>query len=125
MTDPRAVIWGASGFLGQAIAAALREDGYRVALIGRGPEVDAHWGDPRAIAEVISGAELVINLAGKSVNARYTDASRDTILDSRVSTTRELREAVLSAERPPRLWMNASTATIYRHAVDRPQTERT
>jgi len=64
-----------------------------------------------------------VNLAGRSVGCRYTDAHRNEIYASRVDTTRALGEAAGRAEHPPRLWLNASTATIYRHATDRPQTE--
>ena len=64
-----------------------------------------------------------MNLAGRSVGCRYTDAHRNEIYASRVDTTRALGEAAGRAEHPPRLWLNASTATIYRHATDRPQTE--
>ncbi|MFG6504315.1 epimerase [Microbacterium sp. P05] len=118
----RAVVAGASGFVGTALVAALRDDGYVVARIGRdGP--DARWGDPAAIRRAVDGAEVLIGLAGKSVNCRYTDANRAEILRSRVDTTRQLREAVADAASPPALWLNASTATIYRYALDRPQTE--
>lgn len=122
--DPvkKAVLGGGSGFLGQALKSALEEDGYEVLVIGReGP--DARWDDPASILRAVDGAELLVGLAGKSVNCRYDDANREEILRSRVDTTRALREAVAQAERPPTVWMNASTATIYRYALDRPQTE--
>jgi NAD dependent epimerase/dehydratase family enzyme len=122
MTRPVAVIAGASGFVGGALRSALAEDGFEVRLIGRnGP--DGRWTDPDSLRRSVDGADLVINLAGKSVNCRYTDANRDEILRSRVETTRLLREAVTDAAAPPALWLNASTATIYRYALDRPQTE--
>lgn len=118
----RAVIGGGTGFLGQKLKAALEDDGYEVRVIGRsGP--DARWDDPASIRRVIDGAELVIGLAGKSVNCRYHDANRDEILRSRVETTRALREAIAEAATPPALWLNASTATIYRYALDEPQAE--
>lgn len=117
-----AVVAGASGFLGTALTEALREEGYRVLTIGRAG-ADATWADPAAVARVVDGSDLLINLAGKSVNCRYTDPNRDEILRSRVETTRALREAVAGASRPPAVWLNSSTATIYRHATDRPQTE--
>jgi NAD dependent epimerase/dehydratase family enzyme len=66
-----------------------------------------------------------VNLAGRSVNCRYGPDNRAEILRSRVETTAALGEAIARAERPPALWVNASTATIYRHAMDRPQTEST
>lgn len=118
----RAVIAGASGFVGQALTGSLTGQGYRVQTVGR--RGDAVWGDAAAIRALLEGADLLINLAGTSVNCRYTDAHRDEILRSRVQTTRELREAVRTAAPPPRVWLNASTATIYRHALDRPNTER-
>lgn len=121
---PTAVIAGSSGFVGTAVRRAFAEDGYDVRLIGR-HHADATWGDAPGIARVLEGADILINLAGKSVNCRYTDANRDEILRSRVDTTRELRETVSVVDNPPSLWLNASTATIYRYARDRPQTEST
>ncbi|NLF03984.1 MAG: DUF1731 domain-containing protein [Actinomycetales bacterium] len=124
MSTPRAVVAGASGFLGRAILAGLREDGFDVTTVSRsGGEVT--WADDGALARAVDGAELLVNLAGKSVGGRYTDANRDEILRSRVATTRALHAAVRRAAEPPRLWLNASTGTIYRHAMDRPQDEKT
>jgi NAD dependent epimerase/dehydratase family enzyme len=118
----RAVVAGASGFVGEALIASLIGEGYAVTRVGRrGP--DAAWGDADALRRAVDGAELLVNLAGKSVACRYTDANRDEILRSRVETTRALREAVAAVEAPPAVWLNASTATIYRYALDRPQTE--
>lgn len=67
----------------------------------------------------LNGADVVINLAGRSVYCRYNQANRREIMESRVVTTRLVGEAIAKASIPPRLWMNASTATIYRHATDR------
>lgn len=118
----RAVVTGWDGFIGHRLVDDLAAQGYEVARVGRkGP--DARWSDPASLARIVDGADLVINLAGKSVGCRYTDRNRDEILRSRVETTRQVREAIAAAERPPRLWLNASTATIYRYALDRPQTE--
>lgn len=122
MTRPIAVIAGGSGFVGRALQTALADDGYGIRLIGRnGP--DAQWTDPASLRTAVDGADLVVNLAGKSVDCRYTDRNRNEILRSRVQTTRLLRQAVTDASAPPRLWLNASTATVYRYALDRPQTE--
>jgi NAD dependent epimerase/dehydratase family enzyme len=118
---PVAVIAGGSGFIGGAIAEALEADGYRLRFIGR--NADVGWADPAGIEQAVDGADVVVNLAGRSVNCRYTDPNRQEILDSRVRTTRALREAIQRAERPPRVWLNASTATIYRHSMDHPNTE--
>ena len=60
----------------------------------------------------------MINLAGRSVNCRYTAANRDEILQSRVLSTRVVGQAIAQATRPPRVWLQASTATIYAHRYD-------
>ncbi|GAB3122869.1 NAD dependent epimerase/dehydratase family enzyme [Leifsonia psychrotolerans] len=109
-------------FIGGYLARAYRAEGAEVSLIGRqGP--DAGWGDTAGIATLLEGADLLVNLAGKSVNCRYTTANRVEILRSRVETTRELADAIQACTVPPRLWVNSSTATIYRHSEDRPMTE--
>ena len=121
---PVAVVAGASGFIGGELLKALSTRGYTTRTVGRSPaSADATWDRPDLIAELIDGADLLINLAGRSVGCRYTDANRQVIWDSRVDTTRALNAAVAAASAPPRLWINSSTATIYRHAMDRPQTE--
>ena len=112
----RVVIAGASGFVGQALVAAFREDGDEVATVGR--TGTATWTDPAGIARLVAGADVLVNLAGRIVSCRYTDANRDEILRSRVDTTRALHRAVQDAAHPPRVWMNASTATIYRHETE-------
>lgn len=118
----RAVIGGGSGFVGTALTQALEADGYAVSVIGRhGP--DARWDDPASIRRVVDGADLVIGLAGKSINARFTDRNREEILQSRIDTTRALHDAIAGAEHPPAVWMNASSAAVYRYALDRAQTE--
>ena len=122
MTE-RIVMAGASGFIGGYLVDAFRARGATVSTVGR--TGDAVWGDPEAIRALVDGADLLINLAGKSVNCRYTPRNRAEILRSRVETTRELSDAVAASITPPPLWLNSSTATIYRHADDRPQTEST
>lgn len=119
---PVAVLAGASGFIGRHLGDALETDGYRVVRIGRrGP--DARWGETDRIRSLVDGAAVLVNLAGKSVNCRYTDANRREVLRSRIETTRELGEAVSASASPPALWVNSSTGTIYRNADDRPMTE--
>ena len=120
MTE-KIVIAGASGFIGSYLTAAYRAEGAEVVHIGR--TGDAVWGDLPAITDLIDGSALLVNLAGKSVNCRYTPANRAEIMRSRVETTRELGRATAASSSPPKLWLNSSTATIYRHADDRPMTE--
>jgi uncharacterized protein len=116
------VIAGASGFIGRYLLERYSSSGWSVLTIGRA-EADARWGDTAAITDLLEGADLLVNLAGRSVNARYTPDVRTEILRSRVETTAELRQAVAACIDPPALWVNSSTATIYRHAEDRPMTE--
>ena len=120
---PKVVVAGASGFMGAALVEALRADGDDVVTVGRGRDADVRWTDPVALRDAIDGAELVVNLAGRSVNCRYTRRNREAILSSRIRTTKAIGEAIASAADPPELWINASTATIYRHAETAPQTE--
>ena len=122
MSQRRAVLAGGSGFIGRRLAAELTSNGFEVHAVGRsGP--DAHWGDSDRLTKLLDGADLLVNLAGRSVGCRYTDRHRDEIYRSRTETTAELAQAVLRSSKPPALWLNASTGTIYRYAMDRPQTE--
>jgi uncharacterized protein (TIGR01777 family) len=122
----RVVIAGASGFMGTRFAELYRERGDQVSTIGRragSGYADAAWGDQARIGRLLDGADILINLAGKSVNCRYTEANMAEIFRSRLETTAELGRVVGIIDNPPPLWFNASTATIYRHADDRPMTE--
>ncbi|ROR72164.1 epimerase [Bogoriella caseilytica] len=118
----RVVIGGATGFMGQHLHHRYREQGREVVTISRSG-ADVAWDDPAGIARAVDGAALVIGLAGKSVSCRYHAANRARILSSRLRTTAALGTAMAAAEQPPPLWVNSSTATIYRHAEDRPMTE--
>ena len=120
----RIVIAGASGFMGTRFAELYRARGDQVSTIGRSrADADAAWGDQARIGALLDGADILVNLAGKSVNCRYTDANKAEIFRSRLETTAELGRVVGIIDTPPPLWFNASTATIYRHADDRPMTE--
>lgn len=122
MTGQRIVIAGASGFMGQYFARRFREDGDTVVTVGRRGS-DVAWGDTAALEAAVDGADVLLNLAGKSVNCRYGEKNMAAIFSSRLLTTGELGRAVESVENPPPLWLNSSTATIYRHADDRPMTD--
>ncbi|MEZ5285373.1 MAG: hypothetical protein R2712_11325 [Vicinamibacterales bacterium] len=73
----------------------------------------------------LDDAEVVINLAGRSVDCRYDAANRHAILHSRVASTLAVGRAIAQASRPPRVWLQASTATIYAHRFDAPNDEAT
>ncbi|HEY3743845.1 MAG TPA: TIGR01777 family oxidoreductase [Bryobacteraceae bacterium] len=120
------VIPGGSGQLGELLARAFVAGGHEVVVLSRSPRAIGPW---RAIPwdEVgteIDGADAVINLAGRSVNCRYTDENRCEILDSRLRSTRTVGEAIRKARRPPAVWLQMSTATIYAHRYDAANDEK-
>lgn len=116
------VIAGGTGFIGSYLKDKLEQLDYDVLIISRdAPYVK--WSDEDAIRAALENAEMLINLAGKSVNCRYTKENKEKILHSRTKTTTALGEAISKCKNPPPLWINASSATIYRASEDRPMTE--
>ena len=125
----RIVIPGGSGQVGTILARHFHAQGHYVTVLARNrhdkPWQVAPW-DGTNLGDwtnTLDGADVLINMTGRSVNCRYTPKNRAEIKESRVATTRLLGQAITQLARPPRLWMNASTATIYRHALDRPMDE--
>jgi uncharacterized protein (TIGR01777 family) len=118
----KVVIAGGTGFIGNYLAAGFRRMGYEVIIISRGRN-NLNWGSTIKIGGALENAGLLINLAGRSVDCRYNEHNKKEILNSRVETTKILGDALLTCKNPPELWINSSTATIYRHAEDRPMTE--
>jgi NAD dependent epimerase/dehydratase family enzyme len=118
----RVVIGGSTGFIGRHLQQKYRAAGREVVTISRSG-ADLSWSDQDGIDAAIDGAGLVVGLAGKSVSCRYTPEIRAQIFSSRLDTTASLSGAISRASAPPPLWINSSTATIYRHAEDRPMTE--
>jgi hypothetical protein len=116
------VLAGGTGFLGKYLAYQFKARGNEVIVISRS-EGDILWKDRGRLVNALEGAGVVINLAGKSVDCRYNESNKKAILQSRVETTRLIGESILACKHPPQLWINSSTATIYRHAEDRPMTE--
>jgi uncharacterized protein (TIGR01777 family) len=115
MELPKLVIAGGNGFLGQHLRSHFEKLGYQVVSISRTGPGDVRW-DARTLgpwAQELEGAELLINLAGRSVDCRYNAANRREILASRTESTRVLGAAVMACNRPPKVWLNSSTATIY------------
>ncbi len=123
------VIPGGTGQVGAVLARAFQRDGHDVAVLGRSPK-PAPWrvvrwnpADRRGWLQEFDGADVVINLAGRSVNCRYTPAHRDEIMRSRIASVNAVRRAIANASRPPAIWLQASTATIYAHRYDAPNDE--
>lgn len=145
MVNRKIIITGGTGFIGQCMVKYFGKDNHivvlsRMSVNGHnnayhhtllmpaqgydvtyrrwdGEHVEKHW------ANELEGADIVINLAGKSVNCRYTEKNKKEILDSRTNATKAVGEAIRSCTIPPKLWINAASATIYRHAQDHPQDE--
>ena len=125
------VIAGGTGQVGTILARAFRRDGHSVVVLSRTPK-SALWPviqwDGRSIGpwtEQLEGADVMINLAGRSVNCRYYAENRRRIMESRVNSTRIVGQAITQAVKPPRVWLQASTATIYEHRFDAPNEEFT
>lgn len=127
----KVVLPGGSGQVGTLLARALTAGGHEPVVLSRAPhpapwrvvEWDARA--PGAWAGELEGADAVVNLAGRSVNCRYTAANRAAIMDSRVESTRAVGRAISEAADPPRAWLQASTATIYAHRFDAANDEAT
>jgi len=120
--EKKIVIAGGTGFLGKYLVKRFLENGYQVLIVSRNKN-HINWNDKDALTTALEHSELLINLAGKSVNCRYNEKNKAEILRSRTETTKELGKAILRCKNPPVLWINSSTATIYRHAEDKPMTE--
>lgn len=123
---PRHIILaGGSGFLGQILREHFLKQGYEVVVLTRSPREtkgncrECFW-DGRTPGEwtrELDGAEVLINLAGRSVDCRYHARNRRLMMDSRVDSTRVLGEAIAQCANPPKVWLNSSTATIYKHTL--------
>ncbi|MEL6543884.1 MAG: TIGR01777 family oxidoreductase [Myxococcota bacterium] len=113
------VIPGGSGQVGQVLERYFRARGDEVVIIARSArEPDRKW-DGRTLGDWtrhLDDADVVVNLAGRSVNCRYTRDNLSQMLSSRVDSARIVGEAIARCERPPALWLQMSTATIYAHA---------
>ncbi|MFF8232147.1 TIGR01777 family oxidoreductase [Streptomyces caelestis] len=123
------VIPGGTGQVGIVLKRALCAAGHDVVVLSRRPrrQDEVHWDGvtPGPWAEEIDGSDVVVNLAGRSVNCRYTPANLREMMDSRVHSTRAVGEAIAAAARPPRVWLQMSTATVYAHRYDAPNDETT
>ncbi|MGZ4973958.1 MAG: TIGR01777 family oxidoreductase [Limisphaerales bacterium] len=144
--NKRVVLAGGSGLLGRMLAEYLGAKGYEIVVLSRSAKKNIttssfakatedrknanqirvlQW-DARTVGEwarEIDGAFAVVNLTGRSVNCRYNSKNRRDILESRVLSTRAIGEAIGRCANPPAVWLNASTATIYKHSIDKPMDE--
>jgi uncharacterized protein len=121
---------GGTGQVGTMLARAFHKDGHEVVVFGRRSPIKAPWRVERwdlahvsSWAHQLDGADAVINMAGRSVNCRYTSENRKEILQSRVGSVHAVGRAIAEAKHPPRVWLQASTATIYAHTYGAPNDE--
>lgn len=127
----RIVMPGGSGQVGRMLARFFQERGHHVTVLTRGPYTapwqTVHWDGKHAgeWVETLEGADVCIHLSGRSVNCRATERNLRALYESRIGPTRLLNEVIAGMANPPQVWLNASTATIYRHALDRPMDEAT
>jgi uncharacterized protein len=146
MKNKKIVIAGGTGFIGRSIAKYFADDN-EIVILSRQAKRSSNnafedfelteelkknvrlvqWNAKEVDewAKEIDGCDLVINLAGKSVNCRYNKKNKKEIFDSRTNSTKAVGEAIRKCIEQPKLWINAASATIYRHATDRPQDELT
>ena len=131
MHAKKIVITGGTGFLGVYLTKYFTKKGYHVYIISRNertsePNVTYLQWDGKTLgnwAESIENAEVVINLAGKSVNCRYTETNKRIINESRIFATQAIGKAIQQAQQPPKVWLNGGSATIYRYSEDKEMTE--
>jgi uncharacterized protein len=123
------VIPGGTGHIGTMLVRSLTGAGHQVVVVTRRTRRCGEVGwDGRTLgpwASAIDGSDVVINLAGRSVNCRYTDANLRQMMDSRVDSARVVGEAIAAARRPPAAWLQMGTATIYAHSLGQPHDEAT
>jgi len=144
MKNKKIVIAGGTGFIGNALTAYFGNDNEIVILTrnvndgnnnaNRLFTIDKNhqhnvrlvqWNakDSGEWCKEIDGCDLVINLTGKSVNCRYTEKNKQEIFDSRTNSTKAIGDAIKNAIVPPKLWINAASATIYPHATEKANDE--
>jgi uncharacterized protein (TIGR01777 family) len=112
------VVPGGTGNAGGMLCRELAKNGHDVVVLSRRGQV--RW-DARTLGPwtaELDGCDAVINLAGRSVSCRYTEANLREMMDSRVDSTHVVGQAIAQAENPPKVWLQMSTATIYAHRFD-------
>lgn len=125
------ILAGGNGYIGSVLATHFKEMANEVLILARKakPTVDniqtLVWDGKTkgSWVEHLNDADLLVNLCGKNVNCRYNEKNKKEIIDSRVLPTTLLNEVINEVENPPKLWINITSATIYRHAEDKEQDE--
>jgi len=132
------VLAGGSGQVGTILRRGLSAAGHEVVILTRRPDQAPSAREAAPARQVgwdavtlgpwareVDGSDVVVNLAGRSVSCRYTPANLQAMMDSRVRSAEVIGAAIAAAARPPRVWLQMSTATIYAHRFDAPNDEAT
>jgi len=117
----KVVIAGGTGFIGSYLAIRFLQLGYKVVIISRQPG-HTSW-RPKDLTKALEDADLVINLAGKSINCRHTKKNRQILIESRTNSTTWIGNAIEACENPPKLWINASASGVYQSSKFHAMTE--
>jgi uncharacterized protein (TIGR01777 family) len=132
MENKKIVLAGGTGFIGNGLIKHFGNNNDIIVLtrhpLANHGRIKYVWWDGKTLhgwEQQLENTDLLINLAGKSVNCRYNEKNKQEIFDSRTATTKILGAAILTLKHPPLRWINAGSATIYRHAEDRPMDEFT
>lgn len=133
MKYQKIVLAGGNGYLGAVLAEYFKPLATQIIILAR--KSAAENGNIKTMVwdgktegdwtTQLNGADLLVNLCGKNVNCRYTEKNMQEIFDSRLIPTALLNNVIAKMPDPPKVWMNSASATIYRHAEDRPQDELT
>ncbi|MFD2564973.1 TIGR01777 family oxidoreductase [Aquimarina rubra] len=125
------IIAAGTGFLGNVLVEYFKNKAETIVIFTRGKNKSienikyVHW-DAKTLGvwkQELEGADVLINMTGKSVDCRYHQKNKDLILSSRIDSTAILGKAILTCKKPPKVWLNSSTATIYRHSLDKEMDE--
>lgn len=127
------IIAAGTGFLGEILVSHFKNNYGEIVILtrGKGKKTDnisyIHWNAKSLTGweKELENADVLINLAGKSVDCRYNETNKKEILSSRIDSTKILNKAILQCQNPPKIWLNSSTATIYRHSEDKQMDEYT
>jgi NAD dependent epimerase/dehydratase family enzyme len=120
-------IAGGSGFLGKVLENHFSQSGNTIYILTRTPNRnnDIYWNAKELDnwTDILEQTDILINLTGKSVDCRYTEANKKLIHDSRIDSTCILGKAVNNCKNPPEVWLNMSTSTIYEGSYSKEMTE--
>ena len=120
------IIAAGTGFLGQVLVNHFKDSFEEIVILTRGKSESknnikyVNWNAKSFSGweKELENTDVLINLAGKSVDCRYNEKNKQEIYNSRIESTKILNEAVLQCENPPKHWLNSSTSTIYRFSLD-------